>query len=420
MKTRLCKVTGKQLTEHQYKTYGLFAGSLVKNLYRKNNNVIEYTLRELMRYPFVEELNAYFESWKAVSVALYRCGKNADKETIYNKYFKPFSECCITECKNDIPFEFVRYNACCMTHYNQSWKIRSGGTKTIDYIYRCFECDMKYASKAHLTIHINESHDSDEKYYLKHINSEAVGKCLWCEENVKFNNIWEGYDKFCYNKDCNVRYYNEKNGRHLCGEKISEGQIKNQNMPNQIGYWTRLGVSFDEAKKKVSERQNTNSIPSIMKQTGCSEIEAIEKRKTITEKWLNSFPKLNYSLISQELFWYIYEEIKDEYKEVYFATILNGEKANNGKNNEYKIRTNLTTRSLDFYIKELNKVIEFNGEYWHSPRNIRGKYTIERDVKRDKDLIDSIGCKIYTVNEFDYKLNKQKVLKDCINFIRNG
>lgn len=420
MEKPVCKVTGKLLTEYQRKTYGLFAGSLVKRLYKKKNNVIEDTLQELLKYQFIEELDAYFESWKAVSVSLNRCGKDADKEFIYNKYFKPKSKCCVPECENRIPFNFVKFNACCITHYNQSWRLRSGKSEASDYKYDCLECNMKYANKAHLTLHINEAHGSDEIYYLNHINTVAEGKCLWCKEKVKFNNIWEGYDNFCYNKDCNIRYYNNKNGRHLCGDKISEGQIKNQNMPNQIGYWTKLGFSLEESKNKVSERQNTNSVTSIMKQTGCSELEAAEKRKIITEKWLKSFPKLNYSLISQELFWDIYEIIKDEYKEIYFATILNGERADNGRNNEFKIKTDTTIRSLDFYVRDINKVIEFNGEYWHSPRNIRGKYTIERDVKRDKDLIESMKCKILTVNEFDYKREKKKILDSCINFIRNG
>jgi len=419
MKEKYCRVTGRKITEFQSKTYGLFAGSLVRHLYKKNKKNVDHTIEDLKKYTLVEELNAYFENWKSVSLAL-TTQNIENKKEIYNKYFLEGSKCSLIDCDKKVPYEHIRRGACCITHSNQQFNITSGKFNIDDYKFRCLECDMKYANKAHLTSHITETHGSDEEYYLKHFNGER-GKCLWCYKDMKFNNIWEGYDSFCYNTSCNINYYNKNHNRHCCGEGISKGQKESQNMPNQLGYWIKKGYTEDGAILKIRERQTTNSVDAIMKREKCDIYEATEKRKNITSKWLSSLPTKSYSNISQELFWSIYMIIKEEYLDIFFAT-LNENKCleDVGKNYEYKVKTDKTIRSLDFYIRDVNKVIEFNGEYWHSERNIRGKYTIERDIEREKEIKKTLNCSFFIVNEKKYNANKQKVIDDCLDFIRNG
>jgi acetyltransferase-like isoleucine patch superfamily enzyme len=71
-----------------------------------------------------------------------------------------------------------------------------------------------------------------------------------------------------------------------------------------------------------------------MKREKCDINEATEKRKEITKKWLDSFPRQNYSNISQELFWNIHENIKNDYKKIHFAEILNGNNVFIGENTQ--------------------------------------------------------------------------------------
>jgi very-short-patch-repair endonuclease len=167
----------------------------------------------------------------------------------------------------------------------------------------------------------------------------------------------------------------------------------------------------------VSERQTTNTVEKIMKRDKFDKNQATEKRREITKKWLDSFPKQNYSNVSQELFWHIHENIKNDYKEVYFATILNGDKVSDGTNNEYRIKTHVTVRSLDFYIKDVNTVIEFNGYYWHGAKN---KHYDETKDKQRLDELNKLGLRVLIVNELDYYADKSKVIEECINFIKNG
>jgi very-short-patch-repair endonuclease len=310
-------------------------------------------------------------------------------------------------------------SACCVTHYNQAYAIKNNKFDISDYKYECLECGMKFANNIALGTHISQNHFTSEEYYIKfHKKSEEEGHCKWCNKPTSFNSIQEGYNKFCYNTSCNVNYYNKYENRHeLCGDAISKGLIESQNLPNQIGYWTKKGYSEEQAKALVSERQTTNTVEKIMKRDKFDKNQATEKRREITKKWLDSLPKQNYSNVSQELFWQIHETIKNDYKEIHFATILNGTKVSDGTNNEYRIKTDKTVRSLDFFVKDLNKVIEFNGYYWHGKKN---KHYDETKDKQRLDELKNLGLSVLIVNELDYYENKSKIIEECINFINNG
>ena len=67
--------------------------------------------------------------------------------------------------------------------------------------------------------------------------------------------------------------------------------------------------------------------------------------------------KLGYSKISQNLFWQVYSKIEGKYEKVYFGEL----------NHEYACETN---RNFDFVIKDIKKVIEFNGEQFHVNPNL--------------------------------------------------
>jgi len=76
------------------------------------------------------------------------------------------------------------------------------------------------------------------------------------------------------------------------------------------------------------------------------------------------------------------------------------------------------------------KVIEFNGDYWHCNPLIykedffnKSKQMFAKDIwNYDKIKIDSIeklGYKALIIWEYDYNNNKQKVVQQCIDFIKN-
>jgi len=125
-------------------------------------------------------------------------------------------------------------------------------------------------------------------------------------------------------------------------------------------------------------------------------------------------PRMSFSFISQELFWNILEKIKDMYNEIYFASFDNGEK-NYQINKEYVVNTNYGFRLLDFYIKDINKCIEFDGTYWHGRV---GRGNKNRDEIREKEILETNpDMKILHIKEEDYKYNKEDVLNKCMKFI---
>lgn len=425
MKTNIkyCKITGKELDPETQKRSGngLFISTAVRTLYKQYNKDIEKTKEALKNYYWIEESRAYYPDWNSCARGLTCANIAKDKQKeIYDRDFLSKTKCQLETCNKNVPYEMREKSACCLTHYNQAYAIKTNKFDISDYNCECLECGMKFANNIALGVHISQNHFSSEEYYIKFHKTPEDGFCKWCKTPTGFNSIQEGYNKFCYNTSCNVNYYNKYENRHECGESISKGQIESQNMPNQIGYWTKKGYSEEQAKALITQRQTTNSIESILKREKCDLNTATEKRKEITRKWLDSFPKQNYSNVSQELFWQIHENIKADYKEIHFATILNGNKVSDGTNNEFRIKTDKTIRSLDFYVKDVNKVIEFNGSYWHSSASRDVNYSVERDIKRNEEIIKTLNCGLLVINELDYYKDKSKIVEECINFIKNG
>ena len=79
------------------------------------------------------------------------------------------------------------------------------------------------------------------------------------------------------------------------------------------------------------------------------------------------------------------------------------------------VHSSITGRNyfLDFYVKDNNKVIEFDGDYWHGER--RGNQ--KRDKEREDDIRQNGFVNILRIKERDYKADPQKVVDECIRFI---
>ena len=112
------------------------------------------------------------------------------------------------------------------------------------------------------------------------------------------------------------------------------------------------------------------------------------------------------------MFFSIFEIIKNKYKEIFFATIKN-----NNENNEYEVILEDAYHRyfLDFYVKDNNKVIEFDGDYWHGEK--RGNQ--KRDKQREDNLRKLGFVNILRIKERDYKSNPDEVVKRCVDFINN-
>ncbi len=198
---------------------------------------------------------------------------------------------------------------------------------------------------------------------------------------------------------------------------------------NQVEYWTKKGYSKDEAVKKVSERQTTFSLEICIENHG--EIEGKKIFEQRQEKWMKSLDtpenqeklkngriagyatqgKTGYSKISQELFNEILKHIK--YDNIYFGE--NGSNLNNEYMISFKQPASKQCAMLDFYIKDINKCIEFDGDYWHG--EARGNQESDR-IREELIKENCIGIDILHVKERDYNKDKEKIIQECVEWIK--
>jgi hypothetical protein len=207
-----------------------------------------------------------------------------------------------------------------------------------------------------------------------------------------------------------------------------------QNQPTKIEFYLKQGLSEEEAREKLSERQSTFSLEKCIEKYG--EEEGLKRFTERQDKWQNTLKSkpeeeiremnrkklahchTGYSKISQELFIEIYKEIKDRYNEIYFATLSEEgiiQECTKKDNREYIVDTEKSFRRLDFYIHDTEKCIEFDGDYWHGQIG-----NVERDRKRDEEIKEARpNIQILRIPEQDFKKHRIKTIEKCINFLND-
>lgn len=338
--------------------------------------------------------------------------KHIDKKEYYDKYILGTEKCSF--CGLPIPYESKYGDVCSQSCYSHKCN-----NKKIEDMFRCEICQKPYETQQNINNHVAQSHADYgiEQYYKDFImkDGDPDGHCLWCGKKLKFVGVTDGYQKFCYNSECNVRWYNKNGNRHkIAGANVSIALKKSRKPTNKIEYWLDKGFSEEEAKLKLSERQRTFTLDKCISKYG---EEAGRKRwQERQEKWHKNYKKTNFSKISQRLFWKIYEQIEDK-TNIYFAQLYNESLDDSGKNHEYTLKTHTSCCKPDFYIKNKNIIIEFDGSYWHGKKHIVNTNK-QRTVDRDEDiLLEYPDMRILHVKEDDFVKNEQETVDNCIRFI---
>ena len=201
---------------------------------------------------------------------------------------------------------------------------------------------------------------------------------------------------------------------------------------NQKEYWMKKGFSEEDSIKKVSERQTTFSKEKCIEKYG--EKEGLKIWQERQDKWQATLDAKSpeekeriarakmcwgkgYSKISQEMFWQIYEKIKNvvDTDQIYFATYNRLTHKDDGteKNHEYFYITEDGEHFfLDFLLRNKKRIIEFDGDYWHG--EARGNQ--ERDRIREQKL-KVAGYEIHRVSERDYKKEPVAMVYEAVQFL---
>jgi G:T-mismatch repair DNA endonuclease (very short patch repair protein) len=190
--------------------------------------------------------------------------------------------------------------------------------------------------------------------------------------------------------------------------------------PVQIDYWiVRHGMTREEAKKKVSERQTTNSLEAFINRANGDVEEGKRMHGLRQEKWLNTLESRgwfgNHSEVSGKLFTEVQKHILD--KELLFG--------------DRELSTKIGNKVLkpDCSIVGSKKIIEFFGDYWHAnPKKYSSKDTVrrldegsyitaqeiwDRDAAR-LTLMKKYNYDVLVIWEQDYAENPQAIIESCI------
>jgi very-short-patch-repair endonuclease len=207
------------------------------------------------------------------------------------------------------------------------------------------------------------------------------------------------------------RGYNEDYAK----DKISKFAKMNKQQSTTLKYWLeKTDGDLEEAKRLLKERQSTFSLEKCIEKYG--EIKGTKRWQKRQEKWLKNYKKNNFSKISQDLFLKIYDRIKGDFNEIYFATLNeNNIIDNSGKNYEFRLSLKNKVILPDFFIKDINKIIEFDGAYWHGKYQ-SDKTNVSREKERDVSIIEN-GYKIHHVSELNYYKDKEGEIQKCLDFI---
>lgn len=352
------------------------------------SNCIEYWTK---KYPnkSLEEcknlLNVHFKNKRA-------------KSKSYKEYWKSkFPDKSIVECE-ELAKKYIKESSWQCIEY---W-IKKYPNKSLD------ECEKLLADKKkeYLAKRPDNSGENNPMHHSKRTEIQIKEGSPMCLEFYKkrYPDLTEEEQIKLWKKSCDKRTQSVRSA------------LKTTNLE----YYLNEGMSKEEAKKALHDRQATFSLDKCIKKYG--EVEGIKRFNERQEKWLKSL-KTHFIDVKNPL-------------TNYFESSLQIEIFNKLKNifpnleSEYYIFNKKIKKGFSYDIRYENKIIEINGDYWHANPKLYDedffnktlhKYAKEiwqRD-KLKKRIAKLDKKKVLYVWEYDYRENPDKEIKKCINFLND-
>jgi hypothetical protein len=274
---------------------------------------------------------------------------------------------------------------------------------------------------------IKKRSENPEKYKNTYITKKEYWIKKGLSEEEAKEKISENQKTFSLKK-C-ISKFGEKEGKRKWAERQTKWQktLNNKSEIEKIKINKSKGQGLENLIIKYGEKEGIKKYYEINIKRGITlenQIKKWGKEEGIKKynKWYENRIKtlLNspfYSRISQELFYKLLNQIEDK-KSVKFAS-HNGEK---------RLRIDGKSYIYDFCYK--NKIIEFNGDFWHANPSIYEssneinnflKLSVEQIWEKDKiknNFAKNKGYDVLVIWERDYKNNPEKEIEKCLNFIK--
>jgi len=195
----------------------------------------------------------------------------------------------------------------------------------------------------------------------------------------------------------------------------------------QLKYWIDKGYNENESIEKRKERQSTFTLEKCIEKYG--EINGLKKWNNRQINWKKSMKK---SLIENGNYKKDFSNVEKDLINNLLLSLpyINENNHYSYMNKQFFIydKKEKSFNSYDFVYK--NKIIEFNGDYWHcNPKiyksdflNLRKQMYAYEIWNYDKIKIykaKNEGYEVLIIWENEYKQNKEKVIQQCINFLKN-
>lgn len=206
---------------------------------------------------------------------------------------------------------------------------------------------------------------------------------------------------------------------------------KSESFNTKIEYYLAKGLSLDDAKTALFERQIRNGLTYYINRYGL--VQGTTKYFSRIEKYGNKIKKLREEFPKK---WKTSGKKYSDASKLFFDSLIN--EINDLKNltifyaeNEYFIydSTNKKIYFYDFYVKELNLIIEYHGVIWHPRKRVQEgwlhpytKETSEKyyDLDKHKEkLAKDKGIDVITIFETDITVNKLHILDELHRRIKS-
>ena len=207
---------------------------------------------------------------------------------------------------------------------------------------------------------------------------------------------------------------------------------------NQVKYWINKGYSEEEAKQKVSERQSTFTLEKCIERYGEEEgtRRYIERQKNwsakVEEQYRQGlFSKTPHSFSLNSNIYSKFE--KDIVDSILESLDININDVCCYKTSQFRLEnTNESCKNkiFSYDLKIGNKIIEFNGDFWHMNPDVYDSdyiHPYSNLSAEEKWEIDEIkhqcalenGYDVLTIWENEYNKNKETTIQKCIEFLMN-
>jgi hypothetical protein len=278
--------------------------------------------------------------------------------------------------------------------------------------YICEECNKKFKLKHSLSSHINKYHNSKE-YFDKWLKDNNEGICIICNnETIYSSRLNRGYNKFCskgcFNKGMNINFKNktleEKELIKLkrCKSNLEKFEVINPFSSNIIKRkinktnLKNFGFLYPSQSKIIKEKIKNSCLLNFG-------YENPQQNPEIFKKTLNTQLKYKRYRDSHLIYQGTYEL---DFLEKYYGRI----KIKNGPYIKYIYKNINKVYHSDFFIKELNLVVEIKSSYYFN--KFKNQNLVKEEFVKNKGfeyiiIIDKNYEefeKIYNVNGLDGRI----------------